>query len=43
MTAVQDALFAPQMPAAVPSEILSWGLGADSTVMVTLHCCRRGP
>lgn len=21
----------------------SYGMGAESTVMVTLHCCRRGP
>jgi hypothetical protein len=28
---------------ATPSMVLSYGMGADSTVMVTLHCCRRGP
>lgn len=26
-----------------PSVVMSFGLGLDSTVMVTLHCCRRGP
>lgn len=26
-----------------PRHVLSYGLGLDSTVMVTLHCCRRGP
>lgn len=26
-----------------PSHVLSYGLGVDSTVMVTLLCCRRGP
>lgn len=34
MTAVQDELFAPQTPAAAPSEVLSWGLGADSTAIL---------
>lgn len=29
--------------AAAPSVVLSFGLGLDSTFMVTLHCCRRGP
>lgn len=29
--------------AATPSVVLSFGLGLDSTFMVTLHCCRRGP
>ncbi|AFM20475.1 hypothetical protein Mycch_5861 (plasmid) [Mycolicibacterium chubuense NBB4] len=23
--------------------VMSYGMGVDSTVMVTLHCCRRGP
>lgn len=26
-----------------PSVVASFGLGLDSSVMVTLHCCRRGP
>lgn len=34
MTAVQDELFAPQTPAAFPSEVLSWGLGVDSTAIL---------
>lgn len=43
MTAVQDELFGPETTTTTPRHVLSWGLGADSTVMVTLHCCRRGP
>lgn len=43
MTTIQGELFSPQNAEHVPSEVLSWGLGADSTVMVTLLCCRRGP
>ena len=34
MTAVHDELFAPPTPAAAPSEVLSWGLGADSTAIL---------
>ena len=26
-----------------PAVVMSYGMGVDSTVMVTLHCCRRGP
>ncbi|UUV32200.1 hypothetical protein NQK81_01760 [Amycolatopsis roodepoortensis] len=28
---------------APPRVVLGFGLGVDSSVMVTLHCCRRGP
>ncbi len=26
-----------------PTVCVSFGMGLDSSVMVTLHCCRRGP
>lgn len=26
-----------------PKVCVSFGMGLDSSVMVTLHCCRRGP
>ena len=34
MTAVQDTLFTPEEPTTVPSEVLSWGLGVDSTAIL---------
>ena len=34
MTADQDELFAPLTPAASPCEVLSWGLGGDSTAIL---------
>lgn len=26
-----------------PKVVMSYGMGLDSSFMVTLHCCRRGP
>lgn len=34
MTAIQDALFTPQTHTTIPSRVLSWGLGADSTAIL---------
>ena len=34
MTTIQGELFAPQNAEHVPSEVLSWGLGADSTAIL---------
>jgi hypothetical protein len=42
------ALNDDQLPGIIETDcatttVMSYGMGVDSTVMVTLHCCRRGP